>query len=748
MAPPSRDSTDSALPVQATDGIAPPAIALPTGGGALRSIGETFSVNPVTGTSSIAVPLAITPGRSGFSPSLAVSYDSGSGNGPFGLGWSLSLPAISRKTEKALPRYHDAADPDIFVLSGTEDLVPVLTDAGTKDSADFNGYRIERYWPRIEGLFARVERWTQLATGEIHWRSVTRENVTTLYGQTLKSRIADPAEPGRIFKWLIDETRDDRGNVIVYEYKAEDLLNVDATQCHEQNRKSPGPCANRYLKYVYYGNHTPHKADAWHFQLVFDYGEHELDKPTVTGNQDWPSRLDPFSTYRSGFEVRTYRLCRRVLMFHAFDDLPITPCLVRSTDFQYREDRVASVVTAITHTGYVRDGGEYHKKSMPPVEFTYTESVVDNEIHVMTAEDMENAPSGVDGNTFRWVDLDGEGLTGALTQQGGAWRYNRNRGGGKFGGAEIVAEAPSPSDFRTGYQLLDLANEGLKSLVRFAGPLAGYSDRTADGTWEPFKAFSSLPNIAWDDPNVRFLDVDGDGLPDILMSEEDVFSWFPSEGKNGFGPRAIAPKPRDAEAGAALVFADAEQSVYTADMSGDGLVDIVRIRNGEVCYWPNLGYGRFGAKVTMDDAPVFDFPDQFSQGRIRLVDIDGSGTTDIIYLGRAQVRFWINQCGNRWSQPQALVNFPKTDDVQFVAAVDLLGNGTACLVWSSPLPIDVGRPLRYLDLTSGFKPHLLASIVNNLGAETRLQYAPSTKFYLEDLASGHPWAQSWHSSFT
>ncbi len=23
-------------------------------------------------------------------------------------------------------------------------------------------------------------------------------------------------------------------------------------------------------------------------------------------------------------------------------------------------------------------------------------------------------------------------------------------------------------------------------------------------------------------------------------------------------------------------------------------------RNGELCYGPNLGYGRFGAKVTMD----------------------------------------------------------------------------------------------------------------------------------------------------
>ena len=56
----------------------------------------------------------------------------------------------------------------------------------------------------------------------------------------------------------------------------------------------------------------------------------------------------------------------------------------------------------------------------------------------------------------------------------------------------------------------------------------------------------------------------------------------------------------------------------------------MRIRNGEICYWPNLGYGRFGAKVGMDDAPWFDTPDQFDQQRIRLADIDGTGTIDII----------------------------------------------------------------------------------------------------------------------
>ena len=70
---------------------------------------------------------------------------------------------------------------------------------------------------------------------------------------------------------------------------------------------------------------------------------------------------------------------------------------------------------------------------------------------------------------------------------------------------------------------------------------------------------------------------------------------------------------------------------------------------------------------------------------------------------------------------------------------DLLGNGTACLVWSSPLPGDARRPMRYVNLMGGQKPHLLVKTVNNLGAETRVDYAPSTKFYLQDKRAGKPW---------
>jgi RHS repeat-associated protein len=793
-------------PVQA------PAISLPKGGGAIRGIGEKFAANPVTGTGSMTVPIATSPGRSGFGPQLSLSYDSGSGNGAFGFGWSLSLPAITRKTDKGLPQYRDAEESDVFILSGAEDLVPVYRQDPDgswvatrpeyqRDSDGFwvrdqegrlvihederDGYRVRRYRPRIEGLFARIERWQHKQTGETHWRSITRDNVTTLYGKDNNSRIFDPADPDpehpiRIFSWLICESYDDKGNVIIYEYQEESSKDVTLSAANERNRTRS---ANRYLKRIKYGNSVSllnadgsrpmfvakAKLDdaGWMFEVLFDYGDGHYDEALPDGdgrvfakavidppaNSSWPVRPDAFSSYRAGFEVRTYRLCRRVLMFHHFEaELGAPDYLVRSTDLEYSESPVASFITAIRQSGYVRQAdGRYLKKSFPPLEFQYSEAKVHDEVREIERASLENLPAGLDGSLYQWVDLDGEGISGILTEQAGAWFYKRNlsprnivRENGReriepeFAPVELIASQPALA-LAGGAQFMDLAGDGQVDLVQLEGPVRGFYERTHDADWEPFRPFVSWPNVDTRDPNLRFVDLDGDGHSDMMITEHDVLTWYPSIEEEGFGPAQRVPMPFDEEKGPRLVFADGTQSIYLADMSGDGLTDLVRIRNGEAAYWPSLGYGRFGPKVTMDNAPWFDSPDQFDQKRIRIADIDGSGNTDIIYLHRDGVRLYFNQSGNAWSEAQTLAQFPPMDNVSNVTAVDLLGNGTACLVWSSPLPANGHAPMRYIDLMGGQKPHLLVSSSNNLGAETKVHYAPSTRFYVADKEAGTPW---------
>ncbi|MFO8091152.1 MAG: SpvB/TcaC N-terminal domain-containing protein [Desulfatiglandaceae bacterium] len=777
-------------------GFSVPSISLPKGGGAIRGMGEKFAANPVTGTGSMSVPIAVSPGRSGFGTQLSLSYDSGAGNGPFGFGWNLSTHSITRKTDKGLPQYNDAEESDVFILSGAEDLVPefekdaegnwVLEDGryvvyDKPRTVDGIIYHVRRYRPRIEGLFARIERWTrQDDAADVHWRSISKDNILTLYGKDENSRIFDPENPGNIFSWLICETRDDKGNGVLYEYKKENGAGVDLLQAHERNRgdrDDPRRTTNRYLKHIRYGNRitllddtgkrppflndTQIRDAGWMFQVVFDYGEHDTDAPHPDDSGQWDFREDPFSTYRAGFEVRTTRLCQRVHMFHHFHDEEGVGenCLVRSTDFTYSHETdpdharnpVYTFLQAVTLTGYKRRDTGYLKRSLPPLQFQYTQPLVQDILEEVDADSLENLPVGLDGTAYQWTDLHGEGIPGILTEQGGAWFYKRNfspinethdsgavRIEAKFAPVESVAVKPNLA-LANGAHFMDLAGDGLPDLVVMDGPMPGLYEHDGHEGWQNFRPFTARLNRATSDPNLKFVDLDGDGHADVLITEDDAFVWHASLAEEGFGPARRVCQALDEEKGPRLVFADGTQSVYLADLSGDGLTDLARIRNGEVCYWPNLGYGRFGAKVTMDHSPHFDNPEQFDQKRIRLADIDGTGTTDIIYLHRNGVRLYFNQSGNSWSEPRVLNLFPGVDDLVSIVPTDLLGNGTACLVWSSPLPGDTKQPMLYVNLMGEQKPHLLVKTTNNLGAKTHVHYAPSTKFYLKDKQAGNPW---------
>jgi RHS repeat-associated protein len=749
-------------------GLQAPSLSLPKGGGALGGIGEKFSASPATGTGAMSIPLPLSPGRGGSQPQLSLQYDSGSGNSPFGMGWSLAMPAIARKTDRGLPRYLDSTDSDVFVLAGAEDLVPI--DEG--DDAVLprlkrvagQAYLIRRYRPRVEGLFALIERWMAANDStQSFWRVVDRANQTQWFGRNAASRIADPSDPSRIFQWLLCESHDDKGNVVRYEHVADNDVGVDASAPWESQRTGLLRSAQRYLKRVRYGNRVPYlpalhpelPADPlpedWLFELVFDYGDHRAVDPGPEPDQNWLHRPDAFSSRRAGFELRTARRCQRALMYHHIPEAPEVGAagLVRSMTFRY-EDSAAldaplqrgystlAVVQVWAHERFA--DGVLHSRPLPPLELTYSHAEVHEEIHAPAPADLPSLPVGIQGPNYQWVDLNGEGLSGVLAEEAGAWRYAANLGGGRFEPGKVVAPVPARRGLALGGQrLIDLDGNGALDVAEFAGPTPGfYERRNVDDDWNAFIPFATMPRIPWDDPNLRFVDLSGDGHADALVTEDDVFVWYPSMAEQGFGA-AEHSLPPEGEHGTRLVFADGTQTLFLADMCGDGLTDLVRIRNREVCYWPNLGYGRFGAKVRMGNPPGFDHDDLFDPRRIRLADIDGSGPTDIVYLGRGGAQLYFNRSGNAFSNARTMPFPLATLNLDAVQVVDLLGRGTACLVWNSHLPADSESPLRYIDLMGGIKPHLLIETRNNLGGSTHIEYAPSTHFYLADKAAATPW---------
>lgn len=747
-----------------------PSISLPKGGGAIKGIDEKFSVNAVNGTASFSIPLPFSPAR-GASPALSLNYNSGAGNGVFGLGWTLSLPSIKRKTDKELPKYLDAVDSDTYLFSEAEDLVPEFkkeTDGSFSKDADGNYiikekessdglFTIRFYKPRIEGLFARIERWMEKASGCIKWRVITKENATTLFGWSAASRISDPKDANKIFEWLPEFVFDDKGNCSHYIYKKEDDKGFDPSFLHNRNRTENGDITytNQYLEKVLYGNKTPYKkfGDAYPneadfmFQTILDYGKEDAN-PSVIDNNNWEFRKDAFSEYKAGFEIRTTRLCKRVLLFHYFAELPGGSALVKSLNFGYDTASEAdfTFLKSITAYGYIKKpDGTYTDKNLPPTEFEYQKHEWNKDVKSISPDALVHAPAGLDEPQYQFTDLFNEGLSGILTEQGEGWFYKHNLGDGKFEQAKLVSPKPSFTGIGSLLQLMDLDADGCKQIVCLNNQPKGYFELSDEEEWLAFRSFKNLPNINMGDSNARMIDLNGDGKPEVLITEDNVFTWYESAGREGFTQAYKTAQSFDEEKGPHLVFADLKQTIFLADMSGDGMTDIVRIRNGEVCYWPNLGYGKFGAKVGIDNAPVFDHPDAFNPSYLRLADIDGSGTTDIIYLGKNKFSCWMNLSGNGFSAaPFEIDVFPEIHNQAKITVTDLLGNGVACIVWSSPLSRDTQAPLKYIDLMNSKKPHIMVSYKNNLGKEVSIEYTPSTRFYIEDKIAGRPWITKVH----
>ncbi|HKY21466.1 MAG TPA: SpvB/TcaC N-terminal domain-containing protein [Vicinamibacterales bacterium] len=786
MADPRSDNSHTATEQpETTTPFAAPQVTLPKGGGAIRGLGEKFQTNPANGTGTLSIPVQLSESRGGFQPALALTYSSGGANGPYGLDWTTGHPSISRRTDKGVPHFKpfarsaatirvDDTGEDIFLLSGSEDLVPILEHDGPWIGHRVsNGYFIRGYRPRIEGAFVRIESWTRQSDGDTHWRTISRDNTLTVYGEGPESRIADPEDPQRVFTWLICRSYDDRGNAIEYEYAGENDEGVDTSKPNERFRSR---AANRYLKRIYYGNREPQLVDPssdsgrpchvpkpktgpsdWLFEVVFDYGDEYVEQlaqaegfRTIRWNdagpaRPRPSRLDPFSTSRAGFEIRTYRLCQRILMTHRMPEALGQPrTLIRALHLHYEEKANGTRLARVTKCSYRHLGeGRYREKALPALLLHYSSSPLDDPaprawaMRDLPQDSLDNLPAGVMGEGYEWTDLDGEGIAGVLAMQAGAWFYKPNRGDGRFGPVQVVRDAPPLAGGRS--QLMDVDADGQLEFTALAPGIGGFFDRASDAGWEPFRPFPSMPVVDFTDPNVRLADITGDGLADILITNDEAITWHPSLGDRGFGEAVRVRVPWNEDGGPRVLVGQADQSVFLADMSGDGLTDLVRIRNGEVCYWQNLGYGKFGPKITMDHSPWFDEEGIFDARRIRLADTDGSGPTDLIYAGRQGVKIFLNESGNSLSAPRHIAEVLLTDGVS-LDVVDLLGRGTACLVWSTVLPGLAWRPVRYIDLMCGDKPHLLVAWENQLGAETRLTYASSTEFYLADRAAGRPWA--------
>ena len=371
------------------------AVTLPRGGGALQGIGETFSPDLFTGTGNSTVPLDLPSGRNGFQPQLALGYSTGNGGGPFGLGWALSLPGVSRKTAKGVPRYRDdaadAEERDTLILSGAEDLVPVSEPAPG----------VTRYRPRTEGMFARIDPTAGrgrrlLARGQSERTEPLRHRASAIG----RSRRAGRSLGSRAYLCL--EARRDRRL-----FRQPDRVPLSSRSRHRGLTSG----TESYPEEIRYA----------------DFEESGQIRFLVSVRFVYEERPDPFSECRAGFELRTRLRCKRIeIRTHADQDR-----LLRTYRLEYVDQRVragelppaslppnsVSLLSRIRVVGH--DGSA--TQTLPPMDFGYTDFTPQRQtFRPVEAVDRAMPSRSLADHDFEMVSLFGNGLPDIVQLNGTA----------------------------------------------------------------------------------------------------------------------------------------------------------------------------------------------------------------------------------------------------------------------------------------------------------------------------------------
>jgi RHS repeat-associated protein len=710
--------------------------------GAIAGLNEAFRAPGQTGFAELTIPFETTPAR-GLEPELTLRYDSSGGNGVFGQGADLPLSSVSLAINRQSPKY-DGADP--FALDG-EELVPIPGPAEPR-MAGGNAFGVTLYRPRRESAFARIERWRPENGGASFWRVISREDEIAVYGASPECRIADPDDPQRVFQWLIESRADPRGNAIRYRYKAEDGVGLPVPELGRRYG------ANRYPERISYGNARPFVAadpldppnGPFLFEVVFDYGEYSIapdnDTP-LTPVRPWSARPDPFSSYVAGFERRTCRLCRHILMVHRFPaKLGADQALVRVMALAYDESPYASRLVSIgvegwRHVAARESGRRYLVKRAPPVRLGWTAlPATPPEFAPLTLAPDAALPRFGAPPPYALLDLEGDGLPGVLYADGATVAYVAPELASADLDAPLVyrraplPDFPLPRIASGEAALVDLDGDGRVALSVAGGGIEGYyppSDETAG--WASFRPFPGA--LADRDGEPAFhVDLTGDGRADRLRIDTETLTYNRNLGRGGFAPAERRARP----AGAPLTAPSPPgEDVRFVDALGGGASPAVLLRSGSLRCWPNLGYGRFGAPV---DLPAPLWPNSVGPDRVLLADLTGSGCADIVIALSDRLLVHRNRAGNGFAEEPITIPLPRPlrslDQLDFA---DMTGMGAQSIVFTSDDP----APRHFVCDFAGGRPGLLARIDDRRGRVVALEYRSSARFQLLDRLEGRNW---------
>ena len=581
------------------------------------STGGEFRVSE-SGAATYAIPLSLPGGTAGVVPQLSLNYASNAGNGPIGVGWSLSgLSAISRCGKNM------AQNDGIIAGIKNTSSDRFCMDGQQLFSDNTYGSNNASYYTETFNNTDITSHGGSVTTGPEEWRIKTRAGDTHYYGKVGNDSTAliksEDEAVNRL--WLLRKTVDLAGNSIEYGYEKE----ADSSEF--------------FIKEITYGGNENANTSSF-AEVEFIYAD-DIDFEY--------QRTDRSSGFAAGSSLKQTKLLKQIRTYN--DSMHVKTIQI----FHEESNAGLTRVNAIQECSYLGN-------CLQPVSFEWSD--------IDLGFTKQN--SYVDGATRRdpyssiALDLNGDGLTDHMYlddwgDKGDTGNSNRDVYIDFTNGVTVFAsQVMSPTEFAS-IRAIDYNNDGTMDFLYESAD----SDALTLMHWNTSvqKLTGVVLDIPVDDGEMTIVDLDGDASMDILRVEDSQAYWYRNKGLSSsqscvdYGDRIgrictttwslTEPKVEVGINVPSLTISDNLIPFNPAlvgtskwlDLNGDGVSDLIskiKQRHGTDPGRYTYTYSYFGLVFNPETLSFENFGkimgNYWNHPYMYPTDINGDGNSDILYV--------------------------------------------------------------------------------------------------------------------
>ncbi|MBR9677377.1 hypothetical protein GOV04_04505 [Candidatus Woesearchaeota archaeon] len=548
----------------------------------VRLFGQ-YATNLFPGSATYSYPIETPRGVNGLRPTIFIFYNSQIAKqrpGILGAGWSLNQDLIYRDVNSTPDSTSD--DKYIMVLDGN--LYELIYSGGE--------YKTE------------VDYWFKIEKNTSYWIVTKQDGTKYRFGQELDSNT------GRSYtlKWFLDQVEDTHSNKLYYTYS------------EDPNAEDSGA-------------------------VYLDKIEYNSDKKRVINfTYENTVRPDRRRVYEQANILEESRRLTNIAVI--VDDQ-----LVRKYDFDY-----TLLTPSLSTLSEIALYGSSGNSTLYNITFDYHVSTDDFTKDTSSWNPPTTFSSGSDDHGARLLDLNNDGFVDIVQRKSGtnkAWLNDKTENFTEDNSWTVPYSIVSATYADEGVRFADINKDGYIDFLKSkAGTRSVYLNTGSGWNSSSWTIPVDFVDSSGVDQGVRIIDVNGDARADIIKSKSGVRTVYLNTG-SGWGSTGWSI-PID------FVDGSGDTAARLVDINGDGLTDILQGDVSTKKAWLNNGAGWTNYDSTWEPPTAFITGSNEDDG-VRFGDVNNDGLVDILDQSS---NAWLNtgngwQQNNSWTSPEDFISSGK-----------------------------------------------------------------------------------------